>query len=165
MQSAASEPRRASHSARGSSTGTRPVASAKIVSPSKGVCAGRIARANPSFAISAIRCTCAADSRAFVATTPIVVAWPGGVEVAVCADSQPFGGRRVEARAIDDAAFVAGLVGDSGANDHLRYGAELLASFGRAIREGYLDVQSDAVFKLTEHRARTLGEVLASHLG
>jgi NAD(P)H dehydrogenase (quinone) len=73
-------------------------------------------------------------------------------------------GRRVEARAIDDAAFIAGLVGDSGADDHLRYGAELLASFGHAIREGYLDACSDAVLELTGHRARTLGEVLAPYV-
>jgi NAD(P)H dehydrogenase (quinone) len=73
-------------------------------------------------------------------------------------------GRRVEARAIDDAAFIAGLVGDSAADDHLRYGAELLASFGRAIREGYLDVCSNAVLELTGRRARTLAEVLAPHL-
>jgi NAD(P)H dehydrogenase (quinone) len=73
-------------------------------------------------------------------------------------------GQRIEARAIDDASFVAGLVGDAAADDHLRYGAELLASFGRAIREGYLDVCSDAVLELTGRRARTLGEVLAPHL-
>jgi NAD(P)H dehydrogenase (quinone) len=74
------------------------------------------------------------------------------------------GGRRVEARSIDDAAFVAGLVGDSAADDHLRYGAELLASFGRAIRSGYLDSCSDAVAKLTGRPACTLREVLAPHL-
>jgi NAD(P)H dehydrogenase (quinone) len=74
------------------------------------------------------------------------------------------GGRRVEARGIDDAAFVAGLVGDAAANEHLRYGAELVASFGRAIREGYLDVCTDAVAKLTGHRAHTLAEVLGPHL-
>jgi NAD(P)H dehydrogenase (quinone) len=70
------------------------------------------------------------------------------------------GGRRVEARFIDDAAFVAGLVGDSAADDHLRYGAELVASFGRAIRAGYVDACSDAVEKLTGRRARSLREVL-----
>jgi NAD(P)H dehydrogenase (quinone) len=73
-------------------------------------------------------------------------------------------GRRVEARAIDDAAFIAGLVGDSAADDHLRYGAELLASFGRAIREGYLDVSSDSILKLTGRQPRSLAEVLAPHL-
>jgi NAD(P)H dehydrogenase (quinone) len=70
------------------------------------------------------------------------------------------GGRRVEARAIDDAAFIAGLVGDAAANEHLRYGAELVASFGRAIREGYLDTRTDAVAELTGRRPRTLAEVL-----
>jgi NAD(P)H dehydrogenase (quinone) len=74
------------------------------------------------------------------------------------------GGRRVEARSIDDAALIASLVGDATANEHLRYGAELVASFGRAIREGYLDVCTDAVAKLTGQRARTLAEVLAPHL-
>jgi NAD(P)H dehydrogenase (quinone) len=73
------------------------------------------------------------------------------------------GDRRVEARDIDDAAFVAGLVG-AAADDHLRYGAELLASFGRAIREGYLDVCSDAVAKLAGRRPRTLREVLEPHV-
>ena len=50
-----------------------PVASAKIVSPSDGVCDGTIARAKPSCAISATRSACAFVSRAFVATTPMVV--------------------------------------------------------------------------------------------
>jgi NAD(P)H dehydrogenase (quinone) len=67
------------------------------------------------------------------------------------------GGRRVENRDLDDAAFVATLVG---ADDHLRYGAELVASFGRAIREGYLDVRSDAVAKLTGRAPRRLRDVL-----
>jgi NAD(P)H dehydrogenase (quinone) len=74
------------------------------------------------------------------------------------------GAHPVEVRRVDDAAFVAGLVGNATADDHLRYGAELLASFGRAIREGYLDVVSDAVQRLTGRRARTLREVLRAHL-
>jgi NAD(P)H dehydrogenase (quinone) len=44
------------------------------------------------------------------------------------------GGKRVALRPLDDATFVAGLVGTA-TDGHLRYGAELLASFGRAIRE------------------------------
>ncbi|HET8697799.1 MAG TPA: NAD(P)H-binding protein [Gammaproteobacteria bacterium] len=69
------------------------------------------------------------------------------------------GGRPVAERAIDDAAVVAGL-GGSSTDGHLRYGAELLASFGKAIREGYLDVRSGAVAKLTGRPPRTLREVL-----
>jgi len=73
------------------------------------------------------------------------------------------GGKSVALRPIDDATFVAGLVGTS-SDGHLRYGAELIASFGRAIREGYLDVRSDAVAKLTGRDPRTLREVLARHV-
>jgi NAD(P)H dehydrogenase (quinone) len=75
------------------------------------------------------------------------------------------GGRPVATRFVDDAAFVAGLVGDAPADDHSRYGAELGASFGRAIREGYLDVCGDAIAKLTGRPARTLREVLEPHFG
>jgi hypothetical protein len=42
--------------------------------------------------------------------------------------------------------------------------AELLASFGRAIRDGYLDVRSDAVAKLTGRDPRSLRDVLAPHV-
>jgi len=73
------------------------------------------------------------------------------------------GGKPVAVRPIDDATFVAGLVGSS-LDGHLRYGAELLASFGRAIREGFLDIRSDAVAKLTKRAPRTLHDVLAPHL-
>ena len=34
-------------------------------------------------------------------------------------------------------------------DDHLRYGAQLVASFGRSIREGYMDSCTDTVAKLT----------------
>src|SRR5947207_2722359 len=47
------------------------------------------------------------------------------------------GGRSIEAVPVDDESFVAGLVGNAGTDDHLKYGAELVASFGRAIREGF----------------------------
>ena len=60
--------------------------------------------------------------------------------------------------------FVVGLVGTS-TDGHLRYGAELIASFGRAIRDGYLDVRSEAVSKLTGRDPRTLRDVLAAHVG
>jgi NAD(P)H dehydrogenase (quinone) len=71
------------------------------------------------------------------------------------------GGRAISERALDDAAFVASLVGDAASDDHLRYGAELVASFGRAIREGYMDSCTDAVAKLTGRAPLTLERVLA----
>lgn len=72
------------------------------------------------------------------------------------------GGRAVVARALDDAAFVATLVGDAAGDDHLRYGAQLVASFGRSIREGYMRNCTDDVEKLTGRAPRTLRQVLAS---
>jgi NAD(P)H dehydrogenase (quinone) len=71
------------------------------------------------------------------------------------------GGRRVSARALDDAAFIATLVGDAAGDDHLRYGAELVASFGRAIREGYMSACTDHVQRLTGRAPRSLRETLA----
>lgn len=68
----------------------------------------------------------------------------------------------VRARALDDAEFVATLVGGATGDDHLRYGAELVASFGRAIRGGFMDSRSAAVAKLTGRAPRSLREVLAS---
>jgi NAD(P)H dehydrogenase (quinone) len=70
------------------------------------------------------------------------------------------GGRSVRARALDDDAFIATLVGSSAGDDHLRYGAQLVASFGRSIREGYMDRRTDDVAKLTGRAPRSLAEVL-----
>lgn len=72
------------------------------------------------------------------------------------------GGRPVEAIASDDAGFVASLVGDAGTDDHLKYGAELVASFGRSIREGYMASCTDSVAKLTGRAPRPLRDVLSS---
>jgi NAD(P)H dehydrogenase (quinone) len=75
------------------------------------------------------------------------------------------GGRPVEAVAVGDDEFVAGLVGAAGSDDdHLRYGAELVASFGRAIREGYLASCTDTVARLSGRPARTLRDVLEPQL-
>jgi NAD(P)H dehydrogenase (quinone) len=71
------------------------------------------------------------------------------------------GRRPVRARALGDAEFVAALVGQTTADDHLRYGAELVASFGRSIREGYMDSCTDAVERLTGRAPRTLEQMLA----
>jgi NAD(P)H dehydrogenase (quinone) len=71
------------------------------------------------------------------------------------------GGERVVARALDDVAFISTLVGDAAAgDDHRRYGAELVASFGRSIREGYMDSRTDAVAKLTGRAPRRLADML-----
>ena len=74
------------------------------------------------------------------------------------------GGRRVEAVALDDAAFIASIVGAAGDDDHARYGAELVASLGRSIREGYLASCTDRVAEFTGRPARTLRQVLEGKL-
>jgi NAD(P)H dehydrogenase (quinone) len=71
------------------------------------------------------------------------------------------GGRAVRAEALDDAAFVATLVGDGTGDDHLRYGAELVASFGRSIREGYMSACTDHVARLTGRAPQSLRQLLA----
>ncbi len=67
-------------------------------------------------------------------------------------------GRPVEPVALDDDAFIAGLVAH-GLPDAV---APLIASFGRAVREGYLEQQTDVVERLTGRSPRTLREVLTA---
>jgi len=62
---------------------------------------------------------------------------------------EELGGRAVQAVPLDDDAFVATLVGSGAAGDHLRYGAELVASFGRSIRGGYMASCTETVTTLT----------------
>jgi hypothetical protein len=71
------------------------------------------------------------------------------------------GGRAVQARAVHDTELIATLVGSATADDHLRYGAELVASFGRSIREGYMSSCTHAVATLTSRQPLTLQQVLA----
>jgi NAD(P)H dehydrogenase (quinone) len=70
------------------------------------------------------------------------------------------GARPVIERCVSDAELVAGIIGAGTGDDHLRYGAELVASFGRSIREGYMDARSDDVAKLTGRPPLTLRQVL-----
>jgi len=71
------------------------------------------------------------------------------------------GARPVTERAVSDAELVARMVGTAAGDDHLRYGAELVASFGRSIREGYMSACTDAVAALTGRAPKPLREVLA----
>lgn len=68
-------------------------------------------------------------------------------------------GRTVDAVALDDEAFVSMLAG-GGEDEHSKYGAELVASFGRSIREGFMDSCTDHVTRLTGNPARSLRDVL-----
>ena len=73
------------------------------------------------------------------------------------------GGRPVEAVALDDESFVAGLAGAAGEDDHLRYGAELVASFGRSVREGYMASCTETVATFTGRTPRSLRSILEGH--
>jgi NAD(P)H dehydrogenase (quinone) len=70
------------------------------------------------------------------------------------------GGREVAAAALDDDAFIASLVGETAADDHLKYGARLVASFGQSIRGGWMASCTATVARLTRRPPRTLRQVL-----
>ena len=70
------------------------------------------------------------------------------------------GGSPVTAQELDDAAFIAGLEA-TGLPPEV---AALVASFGTAIRGGYLDQQSSAVLDLTGRPPLTLADLLAREL-
>ena len=70
-------------------------------------------------------------------------------------------GRPVEAVAVDDEAFIQGLT----ASGMPEQAAREIASYGRAIREGYLGEASGAVENLTGHPPRSLREVFEAHRG
>jgi NAD(P)H dehydrogenase (quinone) len=70
------------------------------------------------------------------------------------------GGRPVEAVAVDDEAFVAGLQEHAGLPEPV---ARSIATFGAATREGHLEGVSGAVRDLTGRAPRSLREVLEAH--
>jgi NAD(P)H dehydrogenase (quinone) len=76
------------------------------------------------------------------------------------------GGREVREDGLDDEAFTEMLASALGAGDdeHARYGAELVASFGRSIREGYMASRSNVIERLTGRPPRTLRSVLEGAL-
>jgi len=71
-------------------------------------------------------------------------------------------GHAVEVEELDDEAFVELLQGDAQEDDHARYGAQLVASFGRSIREGYMASCTGVVESVTGRRPRTLRDVLGA---
>jgi NAD(P)H dehydrogenase (quinone) len=69
-------------------------------------------------------------------------------------------GRAVDVEELDDEAFVDRLRAGAQDDEHARYGAQLVASFGRSIREGYMASRTSVVESLTGCAARTLRSVL-----
>jgi len=70
------------------------------------------------------------------------------------------GGTPVELVLVDDDAFIAGLV-EHGIPEE---GAKVIASFGRAVREGYLDQLTDAAEQLAGRPPRRLRDIVAPAL-
>ena len=68
-------------------------------------------------------------------------------------------GRPVEAVAVDDEAFIQGLTA-AGVPEPA---AREFASYGRAVREGYLSEASSGVEDLTGRPPRSLREVFEAH--
>jgi NAD(P)H dehydrogenase (quinone) len=107
----------------------------------------------------------AAAAGALLSDTDDVVYDITGTELLSAADkaalASDLGGTPVELVPVDDDAFMAGL------QEHgiPAEGAQVIASFGRAVREGYLDQLSDAVQQLAGRPPRSLRDVVAPALG
>jgi NAD(P)H dehydrogenase (quinone) len=106
----------------------------------------------------------AAAAGALLSDTDDVVYDITGTELLSAADkatlASELGGTPVELVLVDDDVFIAGL------QEHgiPAEGAQVIASFGRAVREGYLDQLSDAVQQLAGRPPRSLRDVVAPAL-
>ncbi len=122
---------------------------------------GRIAyvsRADCALVAAAVLATAGHEGRVYDVTGPALFSAHD-----LAALYGELGGRVVADVSLDDDAFVARLAGGARADDdHARYGARLVASLGRSIREGYMAVQSDLGPSLTPRPRRTLRSVLES---
>jgi NAD(P)H dehydrogenase (quinone) len=72
------------------------------------------------------------------------------------------GRRRVAEEPLDDDDLVERLQGEARDDEHARYGAQLVVSLGRSIREGYMASCTDVVARVTTRPARSLRDVLES---
>jgi NAD(P)H dehydrogenase (quinone) len=106
----------------------------------------------------------AAAAGALLSDAENVVYEVTGTELLSAADkaalASDLGGKPVELVLVDDDAFIAGLQQHGIPAE----GAKVIASFGRAVREGYLDQLSDAVQQLAGRPPRSLREVVAPAL-
>jgi NAD(P)H dehydrogenase (quinone) len=111
-----------------------------------------VARADCAGAAAAVLTGSGHEGKNYDVTGPELVS---GADIAALASER--GGVPVEAVAVEDEAYVAGLVEHAGLPEWL---AQFLASFGRAAREGQLAVRSDDVEKLTGQAPRSLRDLL-----
>jgi NAD(P)H dehydrogenase (quinone) len=137
-------------------TGAQAIATGRLVHNNGDGRIAYVSREDCAAAAAAVLTTDGQEGRAYDITGPEPL---GQGDVAAMLGE--VSGRPVEAVAVDDEAFIQGLTA-SGLSEPA---ARALASFGRAIREGYLDKASGAVDNLTGRPPRSLREVFEAHCG
>ena len=115
-----------------------------------------VSRADCADAAAVVLSTDGHEGQAYEITGPEAVTEDTVAEIAAEVSGKP-----VEVVKVDDAALIAGLVEHAGLPEPV---AKIVADFGRATREGYLDTVTDTVERLTGHAPRTVREVLAAEL-
>jgi NAD(P)H dehydrogenase (quinone) len=135
----------------------RCLATGKLVHNRGGGRVAYVTREDCAAAAAAVLATSGHDGAAYDITGP--EAFGAGELAALYGE---LGGRTVEVVEVDDESFKAGMIGDATGDDHAVYGAELVTSVGRAIREGYLAACTGAVAELTGRAPRALRDVLAA---
>jgi NAD(P)H dehydrogenase (quinone) len=138
----------------------------QIPAGAQAIAAGRLFHNNGDGRIAYVsREDCAAAAAAFLTTeghegTAYDITGPGPLSQGdVAALLSEVSGRPVEAVAVDDEAFIQGLTA-AGVPEPA---AREFASYGRAVREGYLSEASSGVEDLTGRPPRSLREVFEAH--
>ncbi len=115
-----------------------------------------IARDDAAAVAAAVLATDGHGGRIYDVTGPELVT---GADLAAIATD--VSGVRVDAVAVDDAAFIAGLVEQAGVPEPF---AAAIATFGQAVREGHLERQTTVVEDLTGRPAVRFRDLLTHRL-
>jgi NAD(P)H dehydrogenase (quinone) len=134
--------------------GAQAIATGQLVHNSGDGKTAYVSREDCAAAAAAVLTTEGHEGRAYDITGPEAL---GQDDVAALLSE--VSGRPVEVIAVDDEAFIQGLT----AAGVLEPAAREFASYGRAIREGYIDQISGAVENLTGHPPRSLRNVFEAH--
>src|SRR5215203_1732152 len=135
-------------------TGTQAVAAGRLVHNNGDGETAYVSREDCAAAAAAVLVTEGHEGEAYNITGPRPLSQDD-----VAALLSEVSGRPVEAVAVDDEAFIEGL----SAAGVPEPAAREIASYGRAIREGYIDQISGAVENLTARPPRSLREVFEAH--
>jgi NAD(P)H dehydrogenase (quinone) len=136
------------------SAGAQAIATGQLIHNNGDGKTAYVSREDCAAAAAAVLTTESHESRAYDITGPEAL---GQGDVAALLSE--VSGRPVEAVAVDDEAFIQGLT-SAGVPEPA---AREFASYGRAIREGYIDQISGAVENLAGRPPRSLREVFEAH--